>query len=193
MSAMRQYVVDAFTNEVFHGNPAAVCVMDDWPSDGWMQRLAAENRLSETAFLVREAGGWRLRWFTPGCEVELCGHATLASAFVVLGFYDTGADEVAFSTMGGEIAVRRRGDLLAMDLPTFELAPVPVMDAMERTFGARPKEAVLGLDLVCVFDEADRELVRSMEPAEEALLALPGRIQNVTVAGEGALCQVMNF
>lgn len=81
---MRQYIVDAFTNKVFCGNPAAVCVMDSWPGETWMMQLAAENNLSETAFIVKEETGYHLRWFTPGTEVELCGHATLASAFVIL-------------------------------------------------------------------------------------------------------------
>ena len=91
---MRQYIVDAFTDEPFAGNPAAVCVMDGWPSDGSMMKLAMENNLSETAFVVKEAHGYRLRWFTPATEVELCGHATLASSFVVLKYCEPGGDEV---------------------------------------------------------------------------------------------------
>ena len=78
---MKQYLVDAFTDHPFSGNPAAVCVMDRWPAEQGMMRLAMENNLSETAFLVREGEAWHLRWFTPGTEVDLCGHATLASAF----------------------------------------------------------------------------------------------------------------
>lgn len=84
---MKQYIVDAFTSEPFAGNPAAVCVMDSWPSEEIMMKLAMENNLSETAFIVEEEQGYHLRWFTPGTEVELCGHATLASAFVVLNYY----------------------------------------------------------------------------------------------------------
>ena len=85
---MRQYIVDAFTAEPFSGNPAAVCVMDSWPSEGSMMKLAAENNLSETAFVVKEEGGYHLRWFTPTTEVEICGHATLASSYVIFNFYD---------------------------------------------------------------------------------------------------------
>ena len=81
---MKQYIVDAFTNNPFSGNPAAVCVMESWPSEESMMKLAMENNLSETAFIVKEDAGYHLRWFTPGTEVELCGHATLASAFVML-------------------------------------------------------------------------------------------------------------
>ena len=85
---MKQYIVDAFTDKPFSGNPAAVCVMESWPSEKGMLLLAMENSLSETAFIVKEPAGYRLRWFTPGTEVELCGHATLASAFVILNFFE---------------------------------------------------------------------------------------------------------
>ena len=83
---MKQYIVDAFTDRPFSGNPAAVCVMDSWPSEEAMMKLAMENNLSETAFIVKEEAGYHLRWFTPGTEVELCGHATLASSYVILTF-----------------------------------------------------------------------------------------------------------
>lgn len=175
---MRQYIVDAFTDEPFAGNPAAVCVMDGWPSDGSMMKLAMENNLSETAFVVKEAHGYRLRWFTPATEVELCGHATLASSFVVLKYCEPGGDEVRFSTMSGELVVKRRDGLYEMDFPTFELEEIPVTDDMERAFGARPERAVLGLDLICVF--ASEEQVRSMEPNQSLLATIPGRIQNAT-------------
>ena len=84
---MKQYIVDAFTDKPFSGNPAAICVMDDWPSEDFMMKLAMENNLSETAFIVKEPQGYHLRWFTPGGEIGLCGHATLASAFVILNYY----------------------------------------------------------------------------------------------------------
>ena len=102
---LKQYVVDAFTDKVFGGNPAAVCVMDEWLPDEVMQRIAAENCLSETAFTVREGDGYHLRWFTPGCEVKLCGHATLATAFVLANFYDTEAEEFLFRSLSGPISV----------------------------------------------------------------------------------------
>ena len=85
---MKQYIVDAFTDKPFSGNPAAVCMMESWPSEGSMMKLAMENNLSETAFIVKEDKGYHLRWFTPGTEVELCGHATLASALVILNYYE---------------------------------------------------------------------------------------------------------
>ena len=140
---MKQYIVDAFTPEPFAGNPAAVCVMESWPSEAAMMKLARENNLSETAFLVKEPAGWRLRWFTPGTEVELCGHATLASAFVVLNFFEKEAPSVSFRTLSGVLTIERRGALYRMNFPTYPLREIPVTDAMEEAIGVRPVKAVL--------------------------------------------------
>ena len=188
---MKQYIVDAFTNHPFSGNPAAVCVMDRWPSEESMMKLAMENNLSETAFIVKEPEGYRLRWFTPGTEVELCGHATLASAFVILNFYEPDHDVVEFNTMSGLLTVRKKGNLYEMDFPTYELKEIPVTDAMERAFGIRPIKAVLGLDLVCVF-ETEKQ-VRSMSPDQELLKMIEGRIQNATARGVETDCVSRSF
>lgn len=188
---MKQYIVDAFTNKPFSGNPAAVCVMDSWPSEKSMMNLAMENNLSETAFIVKEENGYHLRWFTPGTEVELCGHATLASSYVVLNYYEPNSNEVKFNTLSGELTIHRNGALYEMDFPTYELREIPVTDAMEKAFGARPIEAVLGLDLVCVFESED--IVRNMSPKQELLLGIEGRIQNVTAAGIDTDCVSRSF
>lgn len=188
---MKQYIVDAFTNKVFSGNPAAVCVMDKWPEKTWMMQLAAENNLSETAFIVKEETGYHLRWFTPGTEVELCGHATLASAFVILNYYEPDAKQVEFSTLSGMLTVVRKGNLYEMDFPTYELKEIPVTDAMEAAFGSRPIKAILGLDLICVF-ESD-EIVRDMNPDQGLLMKIEGRIQNVTAKGKDIDCVSRSF
>ena len=188
---MKQYIVDAFTNTPFSGNPAAVCVMDSWPAEESMMKLAMENNLSETAFIVKEEKGYHLRWFTPGTEVELCGHATLASAFVILNFYDTESSQVQFDTLSGRLTVSRSGDLYEMDFPTYELKEIPVSDAMERAFGVRPVKAVLGLDLVCVFET--EEQVRNMSPDQELLMSIEGRIQNATARGQETDCVSRSF
>ena len=188
---MKQYIVDAFTNAPFAENPAAVCVMDSWPSEESMMKLAMENNLSETAFLVKEEKGYHLRWFTPGTEVELCGHATLASSFVVLNYYEPDSDEVKFNTLSGELTVHRNGNLYEMNFPTYELKEIPVTDAMEKAFGARPVKAVLGLDLVCVFDSEDT--VRNMEPDQTLLAQIEGRIQNATAKGKEVDCVSRSF
>ena len=187
---MKQYIVDAFTNQPFSGNPAAVCVMDSWPSEESMMKLAMENNLSETAFIVKEEG-YRLRWFTPGTEVELCGHATLASSFVILNFYEPDSDVVQFSTLSGILTIRRNGNLFEMDFPTYELKEIPVTDAMEQAFGIRPIKAVLGLDLVCVFET--EEQVRNMTPDQELLKQIEGRIQNATARGTETDCVSRSF
>ena len=188
---MKQYIVDAFTDKPFSGNPAAVCVMDSWPSEESMMKLAMENNLSETAFIVKEDTGYRLRWFTPGTEVELCGHATLASSYVILNYYDTDRDIVQFNTLSGVLTVRKNGDLYQMDFPTYELKEIPVTDAMEQAFGVRPIKAVLGLDLVCVFET--EEQVRQMHPDQGLLIGIEGRIQNATAAGRETDCVSRSF
>ena len=144
---MKQYIVDAFTNEVFHGNPAAVCVMEQWPEETWMMKVAAENNLSETAFIVKEAAGYHLRWFTPGTEVELCGHATLASACVILNYYEPDSAQVQFNTLSGTLTVVRKGDLYEMDFPTYDLREIPVTDAMEKALWRTPNQGCSGAGL----------------------------------------------
>ena len=143
---MKQYIVDAFTSEPFSGNPAAVCVMDCWPSAKFMMNLAMENNLSETAFIVKEDTGYHLRWFTPGTEVELCGHATLASAFVILNFYEPKNEVVQFNTLSGVLTVKRNGNLYEMDFPTYELKEIPVTDTMEKAFGVRPSVSAAAIN-----------------------------------------------
>lgn len=188
---MRQYVVDAFTDRVFAGNPAAVCVMDRWVPDELMQSIAMENRFSETAFTVREDGGYRLRWFTPGGEIDLYGHATLATASVLLSRYDRDAPAVSFDTLSGPLVVRRDGDRYEMEFPAYEIRQVPVTNEMEAAFGARPMEAWMSRDLTCVFDrEAD---VRAMDPDQDRLAQLPGLLQHATARGADYDCVTRSF
>jgi predicted PhzF superfamily epimerase YddE/YHI9 len=130
------FQVDAFTGEVFRGNPAAVCLLQDWLDDAMMLAIAAENNLSETAFLVRQSGGYELRWFAPKHEVQLCGHATLASAMVVLTRMEPAAPSIRFETCSGSLTVSRDGDLMSMDFPALPLKacpspPRPVLDGIE--------------------------------------------------------------
>jgi PhzF family phenazine biosynthesis protein len=140
---------------------------------------------------VKEKDGYCLRWFTPGTEVELCGHATLASAFVILNFYEPYSDVVEFNTMSGLLTVRKKGNLYEMDFPTYELTEIPVTDAMEQAFGIRPIKAVLGLDLVCVFET--EEQVRSLAPDQELLKTIEGRIQNATARSRETDCVSRSF
>ena len=188
---MKQYIVDAFTDKPFSGNPAAVCVMDKWVSEDAMMKLAMENNLSETAFIVKEEKYYHLRWFTPVTEVELCGHATLASAFVILNYYEPDAESVQFETMSGVFTVTRDSSFYRMDFPTYPLRDITVTDDMEKAFGIRPVKAVLGLDLICVFE--NEEQVRTMNPNQEMLKKIEGRIQNATAKGTETDCVSRSF
>ena len=188
---MKQYMVDAFTDKVFNGNPAAVCVLDVWPDEQLMKNIALENNLSETAFVVKEPEEYHLRWFTPKDEINLCGHATLATAFVVLNYYDKDSDTVKFNTMSGKLTVTKKGELYEMDFPTYDLQEIPVTDEMERAFGARPSKALLAMDLICVFDKEDT--VREMQPNLTLIEQLPGRLHNATARGKETDCVTRSF
>src|SRR5699024_10269625 len=159
---MKQYVVVAFADKLFEGNPAAICVMEKWMKDELMQAIAAENNLSETAFTVKEGEGYKLRWFTPSGEIDLCGHATLATAFVLMNYVDTSMVEVHFQTLSGELVVNRKDDLYEMDFPSYQLKPVEVTEQMEEIIGFRPLEAWIDRDLVCVLK--NEEQVKAARP-----------------------------
>ena len=180
---MRQYVVDAFTDQIFQGNPAAVCVLDHWPGEELMMQITRENNLSETAFAVPEGEGYRLRWFTPGGEIDLCGHATLATAFVIDRFVDPGTEILRFQTLSGPLTVNRRGDLYEMDFPAYSLKPLEVTGEIVDALGVRPREVWRARDLVCVFD--DPEQVIHMKPDLEKVRALKGALMQVTAPGTG--------
>ena len=178
---MKCYHVDAFAEKVFEGNPAAVCVLDKYPSDELMLKIAIENNLSETAFAVKEGENYHLRWFTPGGEIDLCGHATLGTSYVLFSFFEKEATSITFNTMSGPLTVVKKGDLLEMDFPAYELKEVPVTDQMEEIFGVRPVEAWLGRALLCVFEkEAD---VVNMAPDHGRITELDGLLQHVTAKG----------
>lgn len=131
------FQVDAFTDRAFHGNPAAVCLLHSWPEDAWLQAVAAENNLSETAFVVSKAGRDELRWFTPTTEVTLCGHATLAAAWVLLVHLER-PGPARFHTLSGELIVTRDGQQLTMDFPSLPPRDEDVPDAVTATLGTVP-------------------------------------------------------
>ena len=188
---MIQYVIDAFTDKVFGGNPAAVCVMDHWPSEELMMSITRENNLSETAFTVKEGDGYRLRWFTPGGEIDLCGHATLGTAFVIMNYVDTDASSVTFDTLSGKLTVTRVGDLYEMDFPAYDLQPVEVTAAMAEAAGAMPSAAYMGRDLLCVFE--DEAFVRTMSPDMEKVKELDGLLLHATAKGREYHCVSRSF
>jgi len=157
------YQVDAFSSKIFGGNPAAVCLFDSWPDDKTLQSIAAENNLSETAFLVHESKGkYDLRWFTPLVEIDLCGHATLASAFVIFSFIDTSLSSVDFQTASGLLSVVKAGELLSMDFPARKPEPTEQSPIISQALGAEPLGVLKSRDLLVVFD--DESTIRNMNP-----------------------------
>jgi predicted PhzF superfamily epimerase YddE/YHI9 len=166
--------VDAFVTEgVFSGNPAAVCPLEAFLPDRTLLAIAAENNLSETAFLVPDGDGWRIRWFTPAIEVDLCGHATLASAHVVFRHLAPSRTTVTFRSQSGPLTVERRdGGLLAMRFPRRPGGAATVPEALTRGLGRAPEAALLSRDWLAVLgSEAE---VRALAPDLAAIAALPG-------------------
>ena len=188
---MKQYVVDAFTDSVFHGNQAAVCVLDAWPSEELMMNITRENNFSETAFTVKEGEKYHLRWFTPGGEIDLCGHATLGTAYVLLHYYEKEADKVVFTTLSGDLIVTKNGELLEMEFPVYDLKSVPVTDAMEQALGVRPSAAYLARDLLCVVE--DEQIVRDLSPDLEKIKEIDGLLFHVTARGKDVDCVSRSF
>lgn len=188
---MKQYVVDAFTDKVFSGNPAAVCVTDSEISEELMMNITRENNLSETAFAVKNGDFYKLRWFTPGGEIDLCGHATLGTAYVIMNYYEKDLKEVSFETMSGILTVKRKGELYEMDFPTYDLKPVKVTEDIIEALGAVPKEAYMGRDMLCIFD--GEETVRKINPDLEKLKSTEGLLMHVTAKGEKFDCVSRSF
>ena len=188
---MKQYVVDAFSDKVFHGNQAAVCVLEQWPNEELMMDITRENNFSETAFTVKEGDKWHLRWFTPGGEIDLCGHATLGTAFVLLNYYEKTTEKVVFTTLSGDLIVTRRGELYEMEFPAYELKPVDVTDAMEEALGVRPSKAYIARDLLCVLD--DEQTVRELTPDLEKIKQIDGLLLHVTARGKAEDCVSRSF
>lgn len=176
------YQIDAFTSRLFSGNPAAVCPLEDWLADGVLQAIAAENNLSETAFFVKRAERYHLRWFTPTLEVDLCGHATLASAFVILSELEPFRDAVVFDTLSGELRVSRDGGLLSMDFPARPPEPCALPPKLVEGLGAAPQITLSSRDLMAVFATEDE--VRSLAPKMAVLAELDTFAVIVTAPGK---------
>ena len=187
------YQVDAFaTDEPFSGNPAAVCPLGTWLPDAVMQAVAAENNLSETAFFVPEGDGYRLRWFTPTTEVDLCGHATLASAFVVFGWLAPWRRGVTFQTeKAGPLTVTRDNGLLALDFPARPPQPCAISEALADALGKRPTALLAARDYLAVFERA--EDVAALKPDLAAVAGLDRFAVIVTAPGTDGVDFVSRF
>lgn len=168
---MKYYVVDVFTKEHFHGNPAGICLAEEALEASLMQNIATENNLAETAFLVkREEGVYDLRWFTPEVEIDLCGHATLGSAYVLMNFVDPTLKKVAFHTMSGILTVERNNDRYAMNFPSRKPVPCTVPDLLEKALGVKVLETHLSRDLLVIVE--NEQTVVTMQPDMSSLAKL---------------------
>jgi PhzF family phenazine biosynthesis protein len=156
------YQVDAFASRVFSGNPAAVCPLKKWLPDEQMQAIAAENNLANTAFFVPNLDGYDLRWFTPKVEVELCGHATLATAFIIFHDLAPAAKSVRFETKSGALIVTRDGDLLSLDFPSRPAVECELVQELVSALGAQPEAILTARDYLAVYASEDE--VRKLAP-----------------------------
>jgi PhzF family phenazine biosynthesis protein len=162
------FKVDAFSQRVFSGNPAAVCPLDTWLPDQVLQAIAAENNLAETAFFTRNDGRFHLRWFTPACEVDLCGHATLGTAHVLLQELGEQSDLLRFDTKSGELTVSRQGDKLALNFPSRPAQPVEVDPRLVTALGGpKPVEILAARDYLIRYETAEQVL--ALAPDMETL------------------------
>jgi PhzF family phenazine biosynthesis protein len=180
------YQVDAFASAVFRGNPAAVCPLEQWLPDETLQNIAAENNLSETAYYVRKGGRYDLRWFTPAVEVDLCGHATLAAASVILDVRrEIAGPRVAFDSRSGELTVTRQENLYALDFPSQPPRPAEAHPLLELGLGAKPCQVLAAQDYLCVFES--EEQVLALKPDMQALAGIDLRGTIVTAPGRGGV------
>ena len=177
---IQTFQVNAFTGESFRGNPAAVCLLDAWLDDRSLQNIALENTVSETAFLVGSAADYELRWFTPKVEVDLCGHATLASGFVVFSCVDEDLSHVAFTTASGVLHVEKSGDLLSLDLPARPPENAVSSPLLTNGLGIAPQEVLKSRDILAVFD--DEAQIRAMKPDFQVLARIQDALGIIVTA-----------
>ncbi len=178
------YQIDAFTDRAFAGNPAAVMPLENWLPDALMQRIAAENNLAETAFFVPTSEGFHIRWFTPTVEIALCGHATLASAYVITRFLQPDRREIRFESMSGELIVRRDGERLVLDFPRYSVKPADEkLEAVAGCLSHRPVSIFDSDDYIAYFALfEDETMVREVVPDFSALMKLD---KDVVVTARG--------
>ena len=159
--------VDSFTDTIFSGNPAAVCLLEEWLPTDLLQRMAMENTVANTAFVVQHGSNFEIRWFTPTAEDDLCGHATLAAAHVIFKHLDYQGNEIDFKSMSGALRVRREDDLLELDFPRRPPNPCDIPDGLIEGLGITPQEVWRSRDYLAVYDS--EQTIRSLNPNFELL------------------------
>ena len=182
MTILKKYHVDAFADEIFSGNPAAVCPLQEWLPDALMQNIAMENNLAETAFYVQEKEGFRIRWFTPTVEVDLCGHATLASAYVLFQHEGVKENLITFNSRSGPLTVTQSADRLTLNFPQDVFGEVNTPPELVQSLGTNPIKTFLGkTDYMLVFE--NEETIRAMRPDFRELSNVKARGIIVTAKG----------
>jgi PhzF family phenazine biosynthesis protein len=182
MNTLPVYQVDAFTSKLFGGNPAGVVPLEAWLPDEMMQQIAMENNLAETAFIVKESEGYRIRWFTPAVEVDLCGHATLAAAFVFFNERNHSGNSISFDSRSGVLTVTKNGDELVLDFPKDDVTEIPLSEELLSAFAAKPVAAFKGkTDYMLVFRSEGE--IATMVPDLPKINPLPVRGVIVTAPG----------
>ena len=193
---LKYFVVDVFTDKSFGGNPAGVCLLDSWLPDEMLQNIAMENNLSETAFLVKRDGCYDLRWFTPEIEVDLCGHATMASAFVLFDCLKVDVNILKLQSQSGELTVEKKDGMLWLDFPARPAAPVPQYKSIRDALGITEFEMYKSADLLVVLDS--EELIRRMQPDFEMLktvkeeAGMPDNSFGVIITAPGSDCDFVS-
>ena len=180
---IKVFQIDAFADECFKGNPAAICPLDEWISYDLMQKIACENNLSETAYFKKEGDKYKLRWFTPEREIELCGHATLASAYVIFEYINKDVKEAIFTTMSGDLVVTKEEDKISMILPKIECGRVEVTESLIEALGVIPREVLKGKHLIVVLEDEDD--VKYLEPNMEILKNIGDDGDGIIVTAKG--------
>jgi PhzF family phenazine biosynthesis protein len=180
---MKLYQIDSFAEELFTGNPAAVVPLEKWIDDALMQKIAMENNLAETAFYVKEGDHFHLRWFTPKFEVDLCGHATLATAHVLFEHEDFSGNEISFQSRSGILRVTKKGEMLTLDFPSDPPEKIGFFPELLACFDIKPLEALKGkMDYILVFE--NEKQLRELQPDFRAISKLKSRGAIVTAKGD---------
>ncbi|MFZ7214998.1 PhzF family phenazine biosynthesis protein [[Pasteurella] aerogenes] len=191
MQIIPQFTVDTFSECLFQGDPTCVCLLEKCLPDELMLAIAQENNLPETAFIIPKEDAFGLRWFTPLKEIELCGHATLAAAFVIQQTTKNPPEIIQFHTLSGTLTVRAQHDWLFMNFPIYDLRQVPITESLVKMLGIAPQEVYLGRDLVCILK--DEKQIQQFNPNYNNLLQLDGLLLHITAKGTKYDCISRSF
>jgi len=182
------YQIDTFTGNLFSGNPAAVCPLEKWLDESILQSIAAENNQSETAFFVKESNAYRIKWFTPVCEVDLCGHATLASAYVYFRYTNSESDIIKFLSRSGELIVTKNADLLSLNFPSKNLKSSKLSQDIIDAVNIEPIEVFKSDDYILIYDNQDQ--IIQLDPIMEKLKDID--LRGVIVSAPGINCDFVS-